>query len=378
MSDVIRDKLVVVGQGYVGLPLAMRAVEVGFDVVGFDLDTRKIDGLAAGTSHIDDITDADVASALATGRYRPSTSTADLDRFDVAVITVPTPLREGVPDLSFITSATASRRARVGGMHGGVGVDDVSGHDRRAGGATPGGGVGLEGRRRLPRRVLARADRSGQPGVGLRPHAQGGVGAHAGVAGGGAGVLRPSGRAHRAGEQHPRRGDDQAVGEHVPPREHRVGERVGDPRTGVGDRHLGGDRGGGFEAVRLHPVLARARCRRPLPSDRPELPVVEDRAAAWHGVAVRRHGQRHQQPDAHLRGASSAARLERAPEVGQGLASPGAWVVVQEELERCPRDTGDRCDRGPARARRRGPRARRPRLPERARRAGDACGADGG
>jgi UDP-N-acetyl-D-glucosamine dehydrogenase len=105
VSDVTNDKLVVVGQGYVGLPLAMRAVEVGFDVVGFDLDTRKIDGLAGGASHIDDITDADVASALATGRYRPTTSTADLDGFDVAVITVPTPLREGVPDLSFITSA---------------------------------------------------------------------------------------------------------------------------------------------------------------------------------------------------------------------------------------------------------------------------------
>jgi UDP-N-acetyl-D-glucosamine dehydrogenase len=105
VSDVTNDKLVVVGQGYVGLPLAMRAVEVGFHVVGFDLDTLKIDGLTAGASHIDDVTDADVMSALATGRYRPTTSTADLDGFDVAVITVPTPLREGVPDLSFITSA---------------------------------------------------------------------------------------------------------------------------------------------------------------------------------------------------------------------------------------------------------------------------------
>ncbi|TVR22121.1 MAG: nucleotide sugar dehydrogenase [Ilumatobacter sp.] len=83
----------------------MRAVEVGFDVVGFDLDQHKISGLAAGRSHIDDVTDADVARALATGRYRVTASAADLDRFDVAVITVPTPLREGVPDLSYITSA---------------------------------------------------------------------------------------------------------------------------------------------------------------------------------------------------------------------------------------------------------------------------------
>lgn len=99
------QKLVVIGQGYVGLPLAMRAVEVGFDVVGFDLDERKITGLAAGRTHIDDITDADVARALATGRYLPTRSSTDLDRFDVAVITVPTPLKEGVPDLSFIVSA---------------------------------------------------------------------------------------------------------------------------------------------------------------------------------------------------------------------------------------------------------------------------------
>ena len=99
------QKVVVVGQGYVGLPLAMRAVEVGFDVVGFDLDQVKITGLRAGRSHIDDITDADVARALATGRYLPTMAPGDLDRLDVAVITVPTPLREGVPDMTFIQSA---------------------------------------------------------------------------------------------------------------------------------------------------------------------------------------------------------------------------------------------------------------------------------
>lgn len=98
-------KVMVIGQGYVGLPLAMRAVEVGLDVVGFDLDQRKIDGLNAGRTHIDDVTDADVQVALATGRYRASSSTADLAGFDVAVITVPTPLRDGAPDLSFIESA---------------------------------------------------------------------------------------------------------------------------------------------------------------------------------------------------------------------------------------------------------------------------------
>ncbi|MEZ5341248.1 MAG: nucleotide sugar dehydrogenase [Acidimicrobiales bacterium] len=98
-------KVVVIGQGYVGLPVAMRAVDVGYDVVGFDLDKRKIDGLNAGKSHIDDITDADIAAALATGRYVASIDEASVANFDIAVITVPTPLRDGAPDLSYIESA---------------------------------------------------------------------------------------------------------------------------------------------------------------------------------------------------------------------------------------------------------------------------------
>lgn len=98
-------RVVVIGQGYVGLPLAMRAVDVGHTVVGFDLDQRKIDGLNAGLTHIDDVTDGDVAAALATHRYQATSSTNDLAGFDVAVITVPTPLRDGAPDLSFIESA---------------------------------------------------------------------------------------------------------------------------------------------------------------------------------------------------------------------------------------------------------------------------------
>jgi UDP-N-acetyl-D-glucosamine dehydrogenase len=102
------QRVVVVGQGYVGLPLAMRAVEVGFDVVGFDLDVTKIDGLASGQTHIDDITDADVQSALATGRFLPTTDADAMAGFDIAVITVPTPLRDGAPDLSHIESAAAA------------------------------------------------------------------------------------------------------------------------------------------------------------------------------------------------------------------------------------------------------------------------------
>ncbi|MBA3605883.1 MAG: nucleotide sugar dehydrogenase [Acidimicrobiia bacterium] len=103
----------IVGQGYVGLPVAMRAVEVGVHVVGYDLDAAKIDALRDGRTYIDDVTDDDIAAALASGRYVPSSDAADLAGFDVAVITVPTPLRNGAPDLSFVESAARTVGAHV-------------------------------------------------------------------------------------------------------------------------------------------------------------------------------------------------------------------------------------------------------------------------
>ncbi|MDQ3468526.1 MAG: nucleotide sugar dehydrogenase [Actinomycetota bacterium] len=103
----------IVGQGYVGLPVAMRAVEVGVHVVGYDLDAAKIDALRDGRTYIDDVTDDDIAAALASGRYVPSSDAADLAGFDVAVITVPTPLRDGAPDLSFVESAARTVGAHV-------------------------------------------------------------------------------------------------------------------------------------------------------------------------------------------------------------------------------------------------------------------------
>lgn len=98
-------RIVVIGQGYVGLPAAMRAVEQGFDVVGLDLDVHRVDGLRQGESYVEDISNTVLQGALQSGRYLPSTDYADAAGFDVAVITVPTPLRESLPDLSFIESS---------------------------------------------------------------------------------------------------------------------------------------------------------------------------------------------------------------------------------------------------------------------------------
>jgi UDP-N-acetyl-D-glucosamine dehydrogenase len=101
------NRLVVVGQGYVGLPLALRAVEAGFEVVGFDVDAERIKGLAAGASFVEDVSDDRLRSALASGRYEATTEPGRLAGFDVAVIDVPTPLRDGVPNLSHVEDAAA-------------------------------------------------------------------------------------------------------------------------------------------------------------------------------------------------------------------------------------------------------------------------------
>ena len=110
------SKVLVIGLGYVGLPLAMRAVEVGHDVVGYDTDTDRVKRLATGDSYIEDIASSGLEQALASGKLRVSDDPKACGGFDVAVITVPTPLREGNPDLSYVESAgvTLARYLRPG------------------------------------------------------------------------------------------------------------------------------------------------------------------------------------------------------------------------------------------------------------------------
>jgi len=101
-------KAVIIGQGYVGLPVAMRAVEVGYDVVGIDLDLKRVHSLQCGISYVDDISDTVLSSALDSSRYVATSSYASATNFDIAIITVPTPLRETLPDLTFIEQAAAA------------------------------------------------------------------------------------------------------------------------------------------------------------------------------------------------------------------------------------------------------------------------------
>ncbi|MFC4531682.1 nucleotide sugar dehydrogenase [Sphaerisporangium dianthi] len=101
----MREKLVVIGQGYVGLPLAMRAVDAGFHVVGIDVDEWRVKRLSAFESYVEDVSGDELRAAHRSGRYLASSDYADAAGFDVCVITVPTPLKDGVPDLRHIGAA---------------------------------------------------------------------------------------------------------------------------------------------------------------------------------------------------------------------------------------------------------------------------------
>lgn len=105
--------VVVIGQGYVGLPLAVRAAEVGHIVTGLDVDQRRAAALAGGVSFVEDISSRRLADALASSRYEVASSYDALSGWDVAVITVPTPLHESRPDLRFVEDACRSVAASL-------------------------------------------------------------------------------------------------------------------------------------------------------------------------------------------------------------------------------------------------------------------------
>ncbi|WP_291884847.1 nucleotide sugar dehydrogenase [Cellulomonas sp.] len=95
----------IVGLGYVGLPLAQEACRTGMAVAGYDLSTRVVDGLLQGRSHVDDLSDTDIATMTAAG-FTPGTDTSVLAQAATIVICVPTPLSAtGGPDLGAVRGA---------------------------------------------------------------------------------------------------------------------------------------------------------------------------------------------------------------------------------------------------------------------------------
>jgi UDP-N-acetyl-D-glucosamine dehydrogenase len=87
-------KVVIVGQGYVGLPLAMSICEAGHEVIGFDLNAKIVTDLNSGISHIEDIESGLLAKAISSGKYRATSNPTDFAHSEIAIIAVPTPLDE--------------------------------------------------------------------------------------------------------------------------------------------------------------------------------------------------------------------------------------------------------------------------------------------
>ena len=96
----------IVGLGYVGLPLMLRYCEVGYQVLGFDIDPAKTEKLNRGSSYIEHIADHSIAKARETG-FEATTDFARAAEVDALILCVPTPLsRYREPDLSFVLDTT--------------------------------------------------------------------------------------------------------------------------------------------------------------------------------------------------------------------------------------------------------------------------------
>jgi UDP-N-acetyl-D-glucosamine dehydrogenase len=105
--------LTIVGQGYVGLPLAVEFAHHGFRVVGLDTDLDRVAALSLGRSGSPDVTDAELRPLLRQGTYQATPDFAVLERSDVVIICVPTPLRKSKdPDISFVVAAAEAAAAR--------------------------------------------------------------------------------------------------------------------------------------------------------------------------------------------------------------------------------------------------------------------------
>jgi UDP-N-acetyl-D-glucosamine dehydrogenase len=94
----------IVGLGYVGLPLALRFSEQGYEVRGFDINAAKVDRLNRGESFIEHIPSEAIAAALSRG-MTATTDFALAGETDAIIICVPTPLtKHREPDLSFVVN----------------------------------------------------------------------------------------------------------------------------------------------------------------------------------------------------------------------------------------------------------------------------------
>ncbi|NNF00698.1 MAG: nucleotide sugar dehydrogenase [Pyrinomonadaceae bacterium] len=109
LRNLIEEKTAcigVIGLGYVGLPLIVEFASKGFQGIGFEVDEKKADAINKGESYIVDVTSEDVKKCIDSGKMSATTDFSKLNKCDVIIICVPTPLRKTKdPDMSYILSA---------------------------------------------------------------------------------------------------------------------------------------------------------------------------------------------------------------------------------------------------------------------------------
>ncbi len=100
-------KMGVIGLGYVGLPLSLEMAGSGLEVLGFEIDSDKVNGINEGQSHVIDVSDQELDEVLDTGRFRATCEMHRISECDAISICVPTPLSKShEPDISYILSAS--------------------------------------------------------------------------------------------------------------------------------------------------------------------------------------------------------------------------------------------------------------------------------
>ena len=104
----------VIGLGYVGLPLALAAVEAGFQVLGFDINPSRVAAIGAGRQVINYLDPSLMRTALDAGQFSATTDFSRLSEADAVIICVPTPVtRNRDPDLSYVRASAASAAAAL-------------------------------------------------------------------------------------------------------------------------------------------------------------------------------------------------------------------------------------------------------------------------
>lgn len=97
----------VVGLGYVGLPLAVEKAKAGFETIGFDVQSSKVDMVNAGHNYIGDVVDSDLAELVKEGKLHATTDFGFIKDVDFVAICVPTPLdAHQEPDISFVRDSS--------------------------------------------------------------------------------------------------------------------------------------------------------------------------------------------------------------------------------------------------------------------------------